>query len=102
MQGISKLRDETNANLFRLIRILYNFDGWQNISIINDLYLSSEGDVTRKKAEEFFIKRDLSQELHKELLQEFDLEKIEFVTIPSKLIKEDIGGVQVLPKKNKN
>ena len=81
MQGISKLRDETN------------------ISIINDLYLSSEGDVTRKKAEEFFIKRDLSQELHKELLQEFDLEKIEFLTIPSKLIKEDIGWSTSVTKK---
>lgn len=99
MKGISKLRDEANANLFRLIRILYNFDGWQNISIINDLYLSSEGEVTRKKAEEFFIKRDLSQELHKELLQEFALEKIEFVTIPSKLIKEDIGWSTSVTKK---
>ena len=99
MQGISKLRDETNANLFRLIRILYNFDGWQNISIINDLYLSSEGDVTRKKAEEFSIKRDLSQELHKELLQEFDLEKIEFVIIPSKLITEDIWWSTSVTKK---
>ena len=66
---------------------------------INDLYLSSEGDVTRKKAEEFFIKRDLSQELHKELLQEFDLEKIEFLTIPSKLIKEDIGWSTSVTKK---
>lgn len=99
MQGILKLRDETNANLFRLIRILYNFDGWQNISIINDLYLSSEGDVTRKKAKEFSIKRDLSQELHKELLQEFDLEKIEFVIIPSKLITEDIWWSTSVTKK---
>ena len=99
MQGISKLRDEANSNLFRLIRILYNFEDWQNISIVNDLYLSSEGEVTRKKAEEFFIKRDLSQELHKELLQEFALEKIEFVTIPSKLIKEDIGWSTSVTKK---
>ena len=59
MQGISKLRDETNANLFRLIRILYNFDGWQNISIINDLYLSSEGDVTRKKRGRIFYKNEI-------------------------------------------
>ena len=47
----------------------------------------------------FFIKRDLSQELHKELLQEFDLEKIEFITIPSKLIKEDIGWSTSVTKK---
>jgi hypothetical protein len=72
---------------------------WQHISIVNDLYLSSEGDVTRKKAEEFFIKRDLSQELHKELLQEFDLEKIEFVIIPSKLITEDIWWSTSVTKK---
>ena len=63
--------------LFNLTHI-FSTVVWQNISIVNDLYLSSEGEVTRKKAEEFFIKRDLSQELHKELLQEFDLKKIEF------------------------
>ena len=99
MKGISKLRDEANSNLFRLIRILYNFEDWQNISIINDLYLSSEGEVTRKNREEFFRKRDLSQELHKELLQEFDLKKIEFQSIPSKLIKEDIGWSTSVTKK---
>lgn len=99
MKGISKLRDETNANLFRLIRILYNFDGWQNISIINDLYLSSEGQVKSKVMEEFFIKRDLSQELHKELLQEFALEKIEFVTIPSKIIVENVDWSTSVTKK---
>ena len=100
MQGILKLRDETNANLFRLIRILYNFDGWQNISIINHLYLSSEGEVTRKNREEFFRKRDLSQRLHKELLQEFDLKKIEFQSIPSKIITKDIDRSTTVTKKD--
>jgi len=100
MQGISKLRDETNANLFRLIRVLYNFDNWQNISVVNDLYLSSEGEVTRKNREEFLRKRDLSQELHKELLQEFDLEKLEFESIPTKIITKDIDRSTTVTKKD--
>lgn len=99
MKGISKLRDEANSNLFRLIRILYNFEDWQNISIINDLYFSTEGQVTSKVMEEFFRKRDLSQDLHKELLQEFALEKIEFQRMPSKIIEEDIGWRKKVTKK---
>lgn len=61
MQGLYQSR---KYELCRLIRILYNFNDWKNISIINDYYLSCEGDVSSKTARDFAKKQALSSELH--------------------------------------
>ena len=83
MQGLYLSR---KYELCRLIRILYNFNDWKNISIINDYYLSCEGDVSSKTARDFAKKQALSSELHNKLLTEFALEDIQYNNVSPKQI----------------
>ena len=83
MQGLYQSRE---YELCRLIRILYNFNDWKNISIINDYYLSCEGDVSSKTARDFAKKQALSSELHNKLLTEFALEDIQYNIVSPKQI----------------
>ena len=109
MQGIYKSLSETNSTLFRLIRILYDTNNQENISIINDYYLSCDGVTSHEKDLDFQQKNVISSKLHQKLLEAFDLTSIPFCSYQPEytkdsenqklnIITKDTKLVRTLPK----
>ena len=102
MQGLLKPPCSDEYILCRLIRILYNFNEYKNISIINDIYLSCDGNVSQKIKDEFLEKSAMSHKLHTLLLQELSLEKIPFESMsPVTNTKEINRNLRIIRKEQK-